>query len=306
MDGNGIFTTIVMILMLGSILYCWDRSRKNEPLNPFANRKKKTTYIGNEEDEVREEKRRTNQDNEKKKRVNIRELLEVEDVKHGLMKLKNDRYLLVVKVDGVNYYLKSPAEQEGIDAAFEAAISAFDGSEIIIYTQSRRVDFDDHLLFQLDKVNTNRNLNEVQRGYCYNVLNFVDVWQSNTEVYDKHRYFLLPYDLSQKDKKKFKNEDQLYKRIFIILSRKGKILTDTMSRAGVRNIQVATTLRIYEMLHYAMRRSDARHFKLEEALKREMDALFVTADRDEHQLNLVEELMREVQGDASKNMELAK
>lgn len=306
MDGNGVFTAIVMILMLGSIFYCWDRSRKNEPLNPFANRKKKTTYLGNEEDEVREEKKRTNQDNEKKKRVNIRELLEVEDVKHGLMKLKNDRYLLVIKTDGVNYYLKSPSEQEGIDAAYEAAISAYDGSEMITYTQSRRVDFDDHLLFQLNKVNTNRNLNEVQRGYCYNVLNFVDVWQSNTEVYDKYRYILLPYDLSQKDKKKFKNEDQLYKRIFIILSRKGKILTDTLARAGVRNVQVATTLRIYEMLHYAMRRSDARHFKLEEALKREMDALFVTADRDEHQLNLVEEILREVQGDASKNMELAK
>jgi len=305
-DGNGVFTAIVMILMLGSIFYCWDRSRKNEPLNPFANRKKKTTYLGNEEDEVREEKKRTNQDNEKKKRVNIRELLEVEDVKHGLMKLKNDRYLLVIKTDGVNYYLKSPSEQEGIDAAYEAAISAYDGSEMITYTQSRRVDFDDHLLFQLNKVNTNRNLNEVQRGYCYNVLNFVDVWQSNTEVYDKYRYILLPYDLSQKDKKKFKNEDQLYKRIFIILSRKGKILTDTLARAGVRNVQVATTLRIYEMLHYAMRRSDARHFKLEEALKREMDALFVTADRDEHQLNLVEEILREVQGDASKNMELAK
>jgi hemerythrin len=55
---------------------------------------------------------------------------------------------------------------------------------------------------------------------------------------------------------------------------------------------------IYEMLHFALRRSDARHFKLEDALMRESDSLFVTADRDEHQLELVEKIAKEVSASA--------
>ncbi|WP_103109525.1 hypothetical protein [Brevibacillus reuszeri] len=299
MEGDSIFGFVVLGIMLTLIYFFWDRSRKNLPLNPFKKQSKKKIYIEDEDEETPEEKEKKQKSNEKKKRVNIRELLDIEDIKHGLMKLKNDRFVLVVKAGGVNYYLKSPGEQEAIDAAFEAGISAYDGSEMIIYTQSRRVDYDDHIKYQLDLVGNNRSLNDVQAYYCLNVLNNVDIWQTNTEVYEKHRYFLLPYDLSAKDKKKFKNEDQLYKRIFIIMSRKAKILMDTMGRAGVRNVHIATNVRIYEMLHHAMRRSDSRHYKLEEALRREVDALFVTSDRDEHQIELVEKITKEVESDAS-------
>ncbi|MGG0937037.1 hypothetical protein ABHN11_13115 [Brevibacillus centrosporus] len=298
MDANPVFSYIVLIVMLALIYYFWDRNRKNEPLNPFYKRKKKIVAYDDADDTDDTARENMGRSNEKKKRVNIKELLEVEDIKHGLMRLKNDRFVLVVKSGAVNYYLKSQEEQEGIDAAFEAAISAYDGPEMIIYTQSRRVDYDDHIEFQLNNVKNNRNLNDIQKYYSFSVLNFVDVWQSNTEVYEKHRYFLLPYDLTSKDKRKFKNEDQLYRRIFTIMARRAKLLIDTMGRAGVRNVTVATDRMIYEMLHFALRRSDARHFKLEDALMRESDSLFVTADRDEHQLELVEKIAKEVSASA--------
>lgn len=298
MQGSSIFSYVFLIVSLGLIGYFWDRSRRNEPLNPFTKKKKKT-YEEEESFEINQsERKRRGKDNEKKKRVNIKEILEIEEIKYRLMRLKKDRFILVIKADAVNYYLKSPQEQEAIDAAFESAISAYDGSEIIIYTQSRKVDYDDHILNQLNMVKNNRNLNEAQQNYCYHVLNVVDVWQSNTDVYDKHRYILLPYDLSSKDKNKFKNEDKLWRRILKIQSSKAKILIDTLARTGVKNIDIATNKEIYEMLHFAMRRSDARKYKLEEALIQESDSLFVTSDRDEFQIELVDKITKEVQAGA--------
>lgn len=114
------------------------------------------------------------------------EWLSIENIKNGVVELKDGRFIKIVEVLPVNFYLKSEVEQENIIYYFAAYLKvAPDNLQIRVVTQ--RADIEDYLE-KLDLcANTERN--DLCRNMIYDEISFVKSLSDNSAV--KKRFFIV-------------------------------------------------------------------------------------------------------------------
>ena len=114
------------------------------------------------------------------------EWLGISNIKNGIVELSDGRYIKVIEILPVNFYLKSDVEQENIIYYFAAYLKvAPDNIQIRVLTQ--RADIDDYL----DRLSTyaENERNELCRNMILDEMDFVKSLSDNTAV--KKRFFIV-------------------------------------------------------------------------------------------------------------------
>jgi len=120
------------------------------------------------------------------------QFLEVQDIREGILILKNNSIRGILMVSSINFALKSEEEQTAIVYAFQSFLNSLDFScQIVI--QSRNINITPYLdgLKDLEEKQTNQLLREQTASYREFIKNMVvgDV------VMTKNFYVVVPYEL---------------------------------------------------------------------------------------------------------------
>lgn len=114
------------------------------------------------------------------------EWLSIENINNGIIELKDGRYVKVIEILPVNFYLKSDVEQENIIYYFASYLKvAPDNMQIRVLTQ--RADIDDYL--ERLYMNSENERNELCQGMIIDEAEFVKTLSDNTAV--KKRFFII-------------------------------------------------------------------------------------------------------------------
>ncbi|MDP3882785.1 MAG: hypothetical protein Q8Q48_01885 [Candidatus Staskawiczbacteria bacterium] len=120
--------------------------------------------------------------------------LEIQDIKEGILLLKNSSIRGVLMVSSINFALKSEDEQTAVIYAFQNFLNSLDFScQIVI--QSRNINITPYLdsLKDLEERQTNELLREQTKSYREFIKNMV----VGDTVMTKNFYVVVPYNLME-------------------------------------------------------------------------------------------------------------
>lgn len=119
------------------------------------------------------------------------QLISVEQIRDGVAVVRGGGLRLVLETTGVNFALKSEAEQNALLAAFQEFLASLDFS-IQFVVHSRRVNIDKYLAGIAAQ--TEKETNELLKLQTQEYLNFIRSFVELYSVMDKKFFVVVPYD----------------------------------------------------------------------------------------------------------------
>ena len=141
------------------------------------------------------------------------EFLEVEDIRDGVVMLKNNQIRGVLMVSSINFALKSTEEQNSIIYAFQSFLNSLDFScQIVI--QSRNINVRPYL----DKIKKleEKHTNELLKIQTASYIEFIKELVKGENIMTKNFFVVVPYNIAEilgvgasfkSGNKKLKDED---------------------------------------------------------------------------------------------------
>jgi len=126
--------------------------------------------------------------------LSTQEFLELQDIREGVLILKDGSIRGVMMVSSINFALKSDEEQDAIIYAFQSFLNSLDFScQIVI--QSRNINITPYLdtLKDLEDAQTNKLLKEQISSYREFIKNLV----VNNVIMTKQFFLVVPYSLGE-------------------------------------------------------------------------------------------------------------
>jgi len=122
--------------------------------------------------------------------MTTQEFLEIEDIREGVLILKNKSLRGVLAVSSLNFALKSEEEQNAIIYQFQSFLNSLD-FPIQIYVQSRRLNLTGYLerLEELEKEQKNELLKIQTRSYIQFIKNLL----AGGSIMTKNFYLIVPF-----------------------------------------------------------------------------------------------------------------
>ena len=118
-------------------------------------------------------------------------LVDIDDIKNGVVYLKNGSVRAIVMVSGINFELKSEQEQDAIVGAYQGFLNALDFStQVIIH--SRKLNIQNYL----DKMMAVREKeqNELLKNQLGEYIEFVRGFVKKNDIMTKNFFVVVPYD----------------------------------------------------------------------------------------------------------------
>lgn len=127
-------------------------------------------------------------------KLSTQDFLEIEDIREGVLLLKNKELRGVMMVSSINFALMSETEQEGVIYAFQEFLNTLDFSCQIV-VQSRKLNMTSYLdkLKQLELKQKEELLKAQTREYRNFIKNLVE----KTNIMTKTFFLVVPYRLSE-------------------------------------------------------------------------------------------------------------
>jgi len=119
------------------------------------------------------------------------QLISVEQIRDGALVVRGGGLRLVLQSTGVNFALKSEAEQNSLLAAFQQFLASLDFS-IQFVVHSRRVNIDKYLADIAAQ--TEKETNELLKLQAQEYLSFIRSFVELYSVMDKKFFVVVPYD----------------------------------------------------------------------------------------------------------------
>jgi len=129
-------------------------------------------------------------------------LLEIEDIKEGIIILKNKSLRGVVLASSINFHLKSEEEQEAILYQFQQFLNMLD-FPIQVLVQSRKLNITGYL--ERLKILEEKQKEELLKHQIANYKKFIEDLVVKGNIYTKSFYVIIPYSLSELELKGAKN-----------------------------------------------------------------------------------------------------
>ncbi len=174
----------------------------------------------------------------------------VEDIRDGVVILKNGQMCIVLLASSINFALKSTNEQEAILSQFQSFLNSLDFS-LQIYVQSRRLDIRPYMevLRSLD-VHQSNDLMKIQlREY----MEFIRAFTEEVDIMSKNFFVVIPYTPSSLDSagiKDFisrggKKKEVVFDPVKFVeersqLEQRVTVVEQGLARIGVRTIPLGT------------------------------------------------------------------
>ena len=196
-----------------------------------------------------------------KKAKSAQRHLDIEDIKEGVITMKDGSLRSVLMVSSVNFALKSIDEQDAIIHQYQAFLNSLDFS-IQIVVSSRSLNIDDYL--ERLKIKEKEQTNELLRIQIVEYLEFIKGLVQMANIVSKNFYIVVPFSLSEEKGKgilskakaglksaaKIMNKEKNFKRYKNQLFQRVDHIIEGLSGAGVR----MTPLNTQELieLYYAL------------------------------------------------------
>ena len=141
--------------------------------------------------------------------------VDVEEIKDGVIVLKNGSLRAILLVSSINFDLKSTEEQDGIINQYQGFLNSVD-FPIQILISSRRIDLTPYLEFLKDK--EQHQMNELLRLQISEYQNFIKNLADVSNIMSKFFYIVVPFSPVET------KEGGLFTKIFSIFNPKQVVL----------------------------------------------------------------------------------
>lgn len=132
-----------------------------------------------------------------KEGTSTQKYVDVEEIKDGVIVLKNRSLRSILLVSSVNFDLKSSEEQDAIIGQYQNFINSLDFPVQIVIT-SRKLNIDPYLDFLKEK--ENQNSNELLRLQITEYRNFVKNLVDISNIMSKNFYVVVPFSPVENEK----------------------------------------------------------------------------------------------------------
>jgi type IV secretory pathway VirB4 component len=122
------------------------------------------------------------------------QFVDIEEIKDGLVILKNGGIRRILMASGINFELKSEEEQNAILYAYQNFLNSLDFS-LQIVVHSRRLNIDIYLKKLRERESTETN--ELLRNQIDEYIQFINSFISENEIMTKTFFVVVPYDTIQ-------------------------------------------------------------------------------------------------------------
>lgn len=155
----------------------------------------------------------------------------------GIIKLKKNKYIKILKVNPINFNLKTQMEKESILNSYKIFLKTCN-FDIQILIQSKKEDLSKHISnINNQKINENKNILEYSNKY----IEFIKKLNQEKKSSSKNFYIILKYKNNDKELEEIEElatEDlnDKYFKIKDCLSRCGNIIVDINNKKESKNI----------------------------------------------------------------------
>ena len=125
------------------------------------------------------------------KSLSTQEFVELQEVRDGVIFLKNGALRQLLMVNGINFDLKSETEQDLMTYGYQNLLNALNFS-IQIFIHSRRLNIESYLS-KLQK-RQSQETNELLKTQIAEYLEFIKSFVANNAIMDKTFFVVVPYD----------------------------------------------------------------------------------------------------------------
>ena len=152
---------------------------------------------------------------------------------NGIIKLKNNIYLKIIKINPINYNLKSNLEKESILNSYKIFLKTCN-FDFQILIKSSKVDLKNHIKkLKIQEEKDNPKIKKIIENYIENIKKL----NSNTKS-DSKDFFIIIKQTQEKNKEEIIIEElnEKYFKIKEGLNRCGNIVSDLSSKEEVKNL----------------------------------------------------------------------
>ena len=197
-----------------------------------------------------------------------REFLGLEELRYGLMRFRDGRYVAVAEVpSAVNYLLLSGPEQDRVEAAFGALLNSLN-FPVQFYTQTRAVDLGDRVVALARKV---RGMEGALRDYGEVMLSHLSEWAGRRGVMVRRNFVVVPVYASSFEEA----EREAARRLDVI--------SQGLRRVGAFELRRLSTTGLGELVYVGLNKERALSPKFGEMVSSGLHALFVRGGGGRHE-----------------------
>ena len=177
----------------------------------------------------------------KKNNNSSQEWLKIEKIfDNGIIKTKDNRYLKIIKINPINFNLKSDLEKEAILNSYKIFLKTCDFNFQILI-QSNKVDLSNHFSQINDNlIQEEKNIQEISKKYIENIKEL----NNNKKSSSKNYYIILEYinknsEIVDIEASATENLNNKYFKIKDGLSRCGNIAIDINDKNQIKDILIS-------------------------------------------------------------------
>ncbi len=161
------------------------------------------------------------------KEQNVKEWLPLEKIyEDGIIKLKNNNYLKIIKIMPINYNLKSELEKKSIINSYKIFLKTCN-FPIQILIQSKKENLDDHILKIQKNIKKNKKIKNIAEEYIKNIKSINLSKKSSTKEF----YIIINNEKNNIEEEIIKNElNEKYFKIKECLSRCGNSVQEVSEK----------------------------------------------------------------------------
>ena len=172
-----------------------------------------------------------------KNNLSLQEWLPFEKIMDGgIIKLKNNDYIKIIKIIPINYNLKSDLEKQGILNSYKTFLKTCN-FDIQILIQSNKEDLSNHILKIQEKVNLENNLN--LKNISENYINYINKLNYEKNSSSKSFYIII----------KNKNNKKTEELNILELNENYFKIKECLARCGNNVIQINKKVELINILY---------------------------------------------------------
>lgn len=291
---------LLIMAILGAGLYVFYKLMMKEPILPWKEKPVKA------EIPIKKKSKKKDNNGEDEPQLFEEFFSEVKDIANHMIRYTDGSFALIAEVEPVNYFLKSQEEQEAIDRVFEAWLASIT-YPVKFYIQNRYIDISEPIEQMVENMKNAEDLNEAALDYGYEMIKNLQEWQRGTPRYETKRYLIFhhkvdPSEINADSEEEF--EEKLIDKTFAELMRRYHAAKSQLRKAEII-VNLLPTEGIYELLYYTFNRKKAVKIRFKDLIMNEHNALYITADQTDEQIEAVKEEIEQNESERAKEKETA-
>ena len=151
-------------------------------------------------------------------------------LENGIIKLKNNSYIMILKIKPINYNLKSNLEKESILNSYKLFLKSFNFN-IQIIIKSQKQDLSNHII---KIINSQKKESQIIKNISNNYINYIQEINKKRKSSSKNFYILIRENPENKKQKINENLEKIY---CDKLNEKYFKIKESLSRCGNKVIQ---------------------------------------------------------------------